>query len=143
MFWLSVWDDVHLLNKKFKEDYLTRKFLTFIFKNKFSTFLKKMNYSTYSIEILEKFNINLSNFLEKESFPFFLRSLSRVPNFLSKIFILRFQKWVCISLKIYTPSNKKKKTKKKKNNNLILTKNYANSCFISFFKKTFNQQNFD
>ncbi len=141
MFWNSVWDDIHLFNKHFTEDILIRDFIKFIFNEKISTkplFLTNLFFqnSTESIQFLKSFNLDMILDININSLSNYLFKINRMPNYTFKIHIWRFQTWLIIFYKFYTPSSNKTKIflKQKKGANYLYCNRYF---YISFLKNNF------
>ncbi len=116
MFWASLWDSKFSHNKLIKEDYFIRSFIINLFKEKvsrkssffvsnFLNILKSQHFKKYDLDVIEDLNsASLSKYLFK---------VNKVPNYFSKIRIIRFQSWVIIFFKIHSPILIKKKKLKK------------------------------
>jgi|HigsolmetaAR202D_1030399.scaffolds.fasta_scaffold01127_21 Ribosomal protein S3, N-terminal domain. len=109
MFWSSLWDSKYTYSKLVKEDYFIRQYINNIFKEKISSkpvfFLK--NFKNFSHFTFSKFNINIAADLSVSSLSKFLFKANKLPSYLSKIRIIRFQKWLIIYFRIYTPNSLK------------------------------------
>lgn len=120
MFWASLWDSKHTFSKLVKEDFFIRQYINNIFKEKISSkpvfFLKNFKNLTQPT-YLSKFNINVIVDLNVSSFSKFLFRCNKIPNYLSKIRIIRFQKWLIIYFRIYTPNSFKSVSFRKRNFN--------------------------
>lgn len=120
MFWASLWDSKHTFSKLVKEDFFIRQYINNIFKEKISSkpvfFLKNFKNLTQPT-YLSKFNINVIVDLNVSSLSKFLFRCNKIPNYLSKIRIIRFQKWLIIYFRIYTPNSFKSVSFRKRNFN--------------------------
>lgn len=142
MFWSSVWDDVHSYNKLFKEDLFLKKYIPLVFNDKISSrplFLtNKYSFIINVKKLSKKYDVKLLQHINSPSFSRHLFKLNKMPNYISKIYIVRFQNWLVIYLYIYTPDTKK---------NLVFTlKKYNHfksfkKFYFSYIKKIFFKKN--
>ena len=123
MFWLSSWDDLHSYSTILNEDVFIRNFFYFMINEKFSTNLninlKKLNLLNNST------SYNLLKVSNRQSISDFLYKANKIPYYISKVRILKFQRWLVIYFYLYNYS--------KKSNNYKNDLNFIN--FLKFFKK--------
>lgn len=128
MFWSSVWDQKILYSRNLKEDLLLNSFFDLSFNDSLSvnllTFKKNdvINHKKYN------FNVNYKNSV----FYRFILNNNKVNYTSSKIWILKYQKWVVIYQFIFIPNLKK--TIINDNDNDFLYKNSL-SYILKFYKK--------
>ncbi len=136
MFWASLWDSKFSFSKLNKQDYFIRKYITFMINEKVSSrplFLTSLIFKSFQKHNFEKFNLKVFTDTNIQSFSKYLFRVNKLPNYISKIRILRFQKWLVIYLKIFTPNPLRKTIFKKKNYNLF--KFFSQYYLLSFKKK--------
>ncbi len=142
MFWSSVWDQKILYSRNLKEDLLLNSFFDLSFNDSLSvnllTFKKNdvINHKKYN------FNVNYKNSV----FYRFILNNNKVNYTSSKIWILKYQKWVVIYQFIFIPNLKK--TIINPTDNDFLYKNSL-SYILKFYKKinssfyiNYNKKNF-
>lgn len=135
MFWTSLWDSKYTYSKLVKEDFFIRQYITNIFKEKMSSkpvFFFKNFKNLSQPSSFNKFNINMISDLSVTSLSKFLFKSNKIPNYLSKIRIIRFQKWLIIYFKIYTSNSFKTVSFRKRNFNFY---KFYYSYYLHFFKK--------
>jgi len=107
MYWNSMWDNKINYTKNLKEDIYLKKIIPFFFNDKISiNLLKFKNYKYKYIDIdryymhynFDKINKNFINFLYKNN------DIEMYP---SKLWIVRYQKWVILFYFLYIPNFKK------------------------------------
>lgn len=107
MFWGSMWDNKINYDRGLKEDIYLNQFVPLIFEDSISTkIFKTVNFSTLDIKRLNKLyslHVKLDN-LKKNDFYKYLLELNKVNFFKSKIWLLKYQKWVIIYFFIYLPT---------------------------------------
>jgi len=136
MFWASLWDTKYSYSKFNKQDYFIRKYIKTIINEKVSSrplFLTNFMKAKIQKSDFNKFNLKVFKELNIRSFSKYLFRINKLPNYISKIRILRFQKWIIIYLKIFTPNPLRKVSFKKKNFNLF--KYFSQYYFISLRNK--------
>ncbi len=129
MFWLSSWDDLHSYSTNLNEDVFIRNFFFNLVTDKYSS---NLYFSVNSISrfsesnsfgLIKINNKNISDFLFKQN---------KLPYYISKIRILKFQKWLLVYFYIYNYNKKHTFNNlnffnflkfQKKNNFFILKKN--------------------
>lgn len=105
MFWLSSWDNVHSFPSNINEDFLIREFFYFLVNDKYSAkFFKKNN---LLLNFSKNHEYNVSNISDKKTVDEFFFRFNKIPFYLSKIRILKFQKWVVIYFFLYNTFLKK------------------------------------
>jgi len=106
MFWSSVWDDKHRYKHSFLEDAFIRKYIPYVFYNKVSSNLIFNINSTHSkntnLHFFKKYNLNHN--ISKHSVSNFLLNFNKLPVYLSKIHIIRFNNWILIYFMACTPN---------------------------------------
>ena len=141
MFWASLWDSKFEFSKYNKQDFLIRKYIKHIINEKVSS--RPLFFTTFVFNKLqrndfEKFNLKIFKDATLRSFSKYIFRINKLPNYISKIRIIRFQKWLIIYLKIFTPNPLKKVAFKKKNYNLF--RYFARYYLISIHNKSKNYQ---
>lgn len=105
MFWLSSWDNVHSFSSNINEDFLIREFFYFLVNDKYSAkFFKKNN---LLLDFSKNQEYSISNISDKKTVDEFFFRFNKIPFYLSKIRILKFQKWVVIYFFLYNTFLKK------------------------------------
>lgn len=119
MFWLSSWDDLHSYSTNLNEDIFIRNFFYFMINEKYSTNLN-INFSKFSV-LNNSNNFNMFKVSNKQSVSEFLYKVNKVPYYISKVRILKFQRWLVVYFYLYNYSRK-------------FTTNKDDSQFINFLK---------
>lgn len=106
MFWNSMWDGKINFSRLLKEDIYLNIFIPLLFEDKisnkilktkdFNTLIKKTNFNRYNL------NIKQSN-LNKKNFYKYISELNKINYFSTKVWILKYQKWVIIYFFMYLP----------------------------------------
>lgn len=139
MFWSSLWDSKFAFSKLSKEDIFIRKFIIHALNEKVSSrplLLTNSIFKYLNKNDFYKFNLKLVKDTNIISFSKYLFRLNKLPNYISKIRILRFQKWLVIYLKVFTPNPLRKVIFKKKTYNNF---RFFSQYYLSFLKnKTAN-----
>ena len=106
MYWNSMWDSKINFSRALKEDIYLKSFIPLIFDDNISNKILK----TYSFEnllkkkILTKYNLHLkTNNLKKNLFYKYILNLNKMIFFGSKVWVLKYQKWVIIYFFMYFP----------------------------------------
>lgn len=113
MFWCGMWDDKLNFSKKLKEDIFINMFLCLIFTgsmyNSNIFYSAKCGYYNNSffvkLSIIKAIYFNNWTFFNKQNHICLIKPI-KIKNFahyLGKLWILRFQGWLILSLTIYTP----------------------------------------
>ena len=107
MFWNAMWDNKVNYSRFLKEDLYINDFFNLIFNDNMSLNIfnfKKINFkSNHNYVIFQNINNHQSLFK-------YISSLNKISYFSSKLWILRYQKWVIFFYFLYiekTPNNKK------------------------------------
>jgi len=134
MFWNSMWDNKINYTRSLKEDIYLNRFVNLVFEDNISAntlkfFNKKylnLNYSLYKIPSKVKTEKNLKNYFIK---------FGKVEFYTSRLWILKYQKWVILYLYIYLPLHNKLKIRK---NLLFKDLDYNDDIFnlYNFYKKS-------
>ena len=132
MFWLSSWDDLHTYSVNLNEDSFLRSFFFYMVNDKYSSnfFLSKQKIIQYS----DKFNFNLNKITSPSNLNDFLFRSNKLPYYISKVRILKFQKWLIVYFYLYN-YDRKIVCNKLVFDNLIKFQKKNN---IYFFKKNVN-----
>lgn len=139
MYWSSMWDNKINYSRSLKEDIYLNQFIPLIFNDKISNkILKTLDFNKIDLKnSLMKYNIHIKSYnLDKKNFYKYLKNINKVNFFKSKIWILKFQKWIIIYFFIYLPYFNKFKRKIYKN--VFIKKNFKYNNlnnFISLYKK--------
>lgn len=138
MHWYSTWDNLFNYTKLLHKNVFLKKIIILLFTDKLSSsvfFYKKNSESLKSDLIfnLENTNINLNQFFKKKTFPFM---------YFGKIWFLKIQNWVIISLYVYVSKKIKKQIKKQTKNskykNIIFFLYLIKNNHINIFTNKFN-----
>ena len=132
MFWNSVWDSKIHYNRFLKEDIFLNQFflLSFNDNSSLNTFNFKSKKKINNFKIKNHFIDN-----EKSSLYKFLLNLNRVDYYSSKLWILRFQKWIILYHFLYITNFNKLLIKK--SNDLEFFNYYDNFYyFYNFYLKS-------
>ncbi len=136
MFWLSSWDNLHSYSTNLNEDDFIRNFFYFLVNDKYSSnfFFNKIKLNSFT----SNNNIaTLQNTSNKDISEFFYR-FNKIPFYLSKVRILKYQGWVVMYFYIYNYSKKIIQTPKNifvnflkfsKKNDFFLLKQKSNFFF--------------
>ncbi len=127
MFWLSSWDDLHSYSTNLNEDSFLRSFFYFMVSEKYSSnfFLSKQKiFNFYSKNNLSVFKNNNNNYVSD-----FLFRFNKLPYYISKIRILKFQRWLVIYFYLYN-YDKKISTEKINFLNLVKFQKKSNLFFL-------------
>lgn len=127
MFWLSSWDDLHTYSVNLNEDSFLRSFFYYMINDKYSSnfFLSKQKIIKYS----DKFNFSLNKITSTSNFNDVLFRLNKLPYYISKVRILKFQKWLIVYFYLYN-YDKKILSSKLVFNNLIKFQKKDNLYFL-------------
>jgi hypothetical protein len=132
MFWLSSWDDLHSYSVNLNEDVFLRSFFYYMVNDKYSSNFFLSNYKI--IKYSDKFNFNTNKTISSANFSDFLFRQNKLPYYISKVRILKFQKWLIIYFYLYNYDRKILSNKIHFNNLIKFQK--KNNLF--FFKKKIN-----
>lgn len=151
MFWNSMWDGKINFSRLLKEDIYLNIFIPLIFQDKISTKIIKTRDFNKLIKKIDFFRYNLhlkTNNLNKLSFYNYITSLNKIKYFSSKVWILKYQKWVIIYFFVYLPKfNTLKNIENNPNNKYFENYNNINSLFIlyktSWLKSTYSYSFFN
>lgn len=106
-FWHSVWDEKHNFNRSFKEDYIVRSILPFFFFDRIS---KKKQFIHFNVVKSSKILKTLDYWSQfdqpdilYQKILFYFKRKKKIPYFLLKIWILKFQSWILILFSVYSP----------------------------------------
>ena len=104
MFWNSMWDDKINFARSLKEDIYLKQFVPLIFNDGISTkILKTVNYNKLDLEKISKqykLHTKIKN-LNKNDFYKYILDWNRLNFFNSKVWVLKYQKWVIIYFFMY------------------------------------------
>lgn len=116
MYWNSMWDNKVNFSRSLREDIFLNTFVPLIFEDNTSNrVLKTLDFGKITKkEILQKYNLHIRNDnLKKNTFYKYIANLNKVLYFSSKIWILKYQKWVIIYFFMYLPKFSELKNKNK------------------------------
>ncbi len=132
MFWLSSWDDLHSYSTNLNEDSFLRNFFYFMVNDKYSSnfYFSKQKINFFS----DKFNLNSNKIISTPYLSDFLFRSNKLPYYISKVRILKFQKWLIVYFYLYNYDRKILNTKLVFNNLIKFQK--KNNIF--FLKKKVN-----
>lgn len=106
-FWQSVWDEKHNFNRSFKEDYLIRAILPFFFFDRISKKKQFIHFNVIKSSNILKTLEYWAKFTEPNvlynKILFYFKKKKKIPYFILKIWILKFQSWLIILFSIYSP----------------------------------------
>jgi len=106
-FWQSVWDEKHNFNRSFKEDYLIRAILPFFFFDRISKKKQFIHFNVIKSSNILKTLDYWSNFTEPgilyQKILFYFKRKKKIPYFILKVWILKFQSWLIVLFSIYSP----------------------------------------
>lgn len=122
MFWLSSWDNTHTYSTNFNEDVFIRSIFYFMVNDKYSSNFIFSKQKLYQFAVKSN-NLFLKDF-SKKNISEFLQRLNKIPYYISKIRVLKFQQWCLVYFYLY---NYKAKVK-------LVSKNFFFNYF-SFSKK--------
>lgn len=131
MFWNSMWDSKINFSRSLKEDIFLKNFIPLIFNDKISSkILKTLSFEDLNKKnVFEKYNLHIrtKNF-KKNLFFKYISDLNKTNYFNSKIWVLKYQKWIIIYFFMYIPKFGELRNKHKINN---FNFNYINSSSIN------------
>ena len=114
MFWSSMWDKKINFSRSLKEDIYLHSFIPMIFNDNISlkTFKMKNFNETRKSDICQLYNLHLKiSSLSKSDFYKYILEVNKINLFKSKIWVLKYQKWIIIYFFAYLPIfNNLKKT---------------------------------
>lgn len=144
MFWQSVWDSKLNYNRNWKEDFLIRSIIPFIFINRLTLSPHFTNYNTLKITKYTQKNQNFY-LLDQPSklvdfFYKFFKEKKKVPPYILKIWIIKFQKWLIVYFSLYSPL--KTYLIRDKSNSFFFRLNQLGFFFTSIVKAKFNKTYF-
>lgn len=134
MFWDSMWDNKINYTRSFKEDIYLKRFIILIFDDCISSNTIKFYNKKYSKLILNTYRIPTRLKSNKELYSYLIKN-NKVVFYNSKVWVLKYQKWVVLYLYIYLPLHNKLKKK-------VIFKNYIPShndnifSLYNFYKKS-------
>lgn len=138
MFWNSMWDNKINFSRSLKEDIYLNIFIPLIFDDNISgKVIKTRNFDSLVTSFnLQKYNLHLkSSNVNKSSFYKYISELNKLTFFNSKVWILKYQRWVIIYFFMYLPKYNTLK------NNILKIKQkdkYANINKLFILYKTIN-----
>lgn len=140
MYWNSMWDNKVDFSRSLKEDIYLNKFVPLIFSDLISAKILKYSKSSIKKIDIDYYNIPTKNKTKHEIYLHLLRS-NKLNLYSSKIWILKYQKWLIIFFFVYLPRYNRLKKK------LFFSKKieqYDNSVFNLFaiYKKANIKLNF-
>jgi hypothetical protein len=113
-----MWDDKINFARSLKEDIYLKKFVPLIFEDSISTkILKTVNFNKLDLDKISrnyKLHVKIRG-LNRNDFYKYILDLNKLTFFNSKVWILKYQKWVIIYFFMYLPTFNDLKNKFKKN----------------------------
>lgn len=106
MFWLSSWDNLHSYTTNFNEDVLIRNVFYYMVNDKYSSNFIFSKQKLYNFSKITN-NLFLKDSLKKDVSQF-LQRLNKLPYYISKVRILKFQQWCLVYFYLYHYSSKVK-----------------------------------
>ena len=133
-FWDSVWEDFFNYQRAFREDIFAKKLLSFLLFDQilFSNFFLSLNYFFLIKKISRPFFINYKNYTELTKF-FKKQAVKTSPIYFSKLWVIKFQKWVLLSIYLYKPLIKATETDNDYDEVAFFLNNYKS--FINSFNE--------
>lgn len=134
MFWNSMWDNKIMYNRLLKEDLFLNKFFSLAFNDGLSANI--LNYKKKNLSLFKRYSHIIDN--KKIVLYKYLKNINKVNYFSSKLWILRYQKWVVLYHFVYiTNFNKKVKHIKRVESKRIYGNNffYIYKCYAKINKK--------
>lgn len=106
-FWQSVWDDKHNFNRGLKEDILIRTIIPYIFFDRISKQQQFLSFSVVNESVVLKEFVCWPDYATPDMVytklkQFFFKK-TKIPYYILKIWILKFQTWVLIYFNLYSP----------------------------------------
>jgi len=103
-YWDSVWDNCYSYQKEFNKDIFLKNLLILILDDRilYSSFFNSNKLNNF---IFNK-NLKFSNFIDNNTIAFGSFSKKNLPFFHSKIWYIKYQNWLLVSLFIYNVINK-------------------------------------
>lgn len=119
MFWNSMWDRKINFSRSLKEGIFLDRFIPLIFDDDVSRkILKTQNFNKFNMRgNFLKYDLPLKSvILNKGDFIKYISKVNKIEMYRSKVWILKYQKWLIIFFFLYLPffNKYKKKIKKKK-----------------------------
>ena len=106
-FWQSVWDDKHNFNRGLKEDFLIRTIIPYIFFDRISKQQQFISFKVVDESIILKEFVSWPTYATPElvynKLKYFFLKKTKIPYYILKIWILKFQSWVLIYFNLYSP----------------------------------------
>lgn len=130
MFWLSSWDNLHSFSTNINEDSLIRNMFYHIVSNKYSSDSYLIQNKLFSFA--EKTGNTFIKYLSNKNISEFFKRLNKIPYYLSKIRILKYQQWCVIYFYVYNYTKKDIKKERAKK----IKKLYSFHGFFKFQKKS-------
>lgn len=132
MFWLSSWDDLHNYSTNLNEDAFIRSFFYSVVNDKYSS---NFYFSKNSvIDFSKKTNFNVLKNTNNTYISDFLYRFNKIPFYISKVRILKFQKWLVVYFYMYNYNKKIIKN----NNKFFNTLKFFKKNNFYFLKKNSN-----
>lgn len=130
MYWNSMWDNKINYSRSLKEDIYLNRFIILVFEDCISTKIIKFYNKSYSNLVLNKYNFH-TKISNKKDFNNYLLKINKVTFYSSRLWILKYQKWIVLYFFIYLPVFNRLKIK-----NILYKDNFSND------KNLYNLYNF-
>lgn len=106
-FWQSVWDEKHNFNRSLKEDYLLRSIIPYFFFDRVSKQKQFLNFEVVNSSLILKDLEYWTQFQEPlklySKITTYVWRKKKLPYYVLKIWILKFQTWLLIFFSMYSP----------------------------------------
>ena len=134
MFWSSMWDNKINYNRSFKEDIYLKRFINLIFEDCASANTIKFYNKQYSKIIFNTYRIPTKAKKPKELYKYLTKN-NKIVFYSSKLWILKYQKWIILYIYLYLPIYNKLKTRIFIQNHNTLYKDSILNLY-NFYKKS-------
>ena len=110
MYWNSMWDNKINYTRSLKEDIYLNRFILLVFEDCISSKIIKFYNKNYSTAILNKYNFH-TRIPNKNEFNRYLTKINKITFYSSRLWILKYQKWIILYFYIYLPTFNRLKIK--------------------------------
>ena len=110
MYWNSMWDNKINYTRSLKEDIYLNRFILLVFEDCISSKIIKFYNKNYSTAILNKYNFH-TRISNKNEFNRYLTKINKITFYSSRLWILKYQKWIILYFYIYLPTFNRLKIK--------------------------------
>lgn len=103
IFWNSLWDNKYSFSKNFKKNVFLKNILLFILNDRilYNSFFISKKFDKLQLEKQNTMKFKITNFLDNSAVYFNLLANKNLPFFHNKVWYIKYQNWLLITLFIY------------------------------------------